>query len=233
MGNEYVSKTPASEEKLLQQRFMVWVYRWMTLGLALTAVIAMLVFYNKTLLTYISNSNWIFMGMILAELAVVFILSFNIQRMSISMAIIMFLLYSILNGFTVSVIISLYTAASVGYTLFIAALMFGIMSIYGYFTQKDLTRFGNLLTMGLIGLIIAFIINIIWFNSTVYWILSIVGVLIFVGLTAFDTQRLKQIGESATPGEASMKLGVIGALTLYLDFINIFFLLLGMSGRRS
>lgn len=146
----------------------------------------------------------------------------------------MFLIYSALNGVTLSAVIAIYTASSVSYALFISALMFGIMSIYGYYTKRDLTKFGNLLSMAVVGLVIAFFINIFWFNSTVYWIISILGVFIFVGLTAYDTQRLKQIGESVEELDGnSMKVGVVGALTLYLDFINIFFLLLGISGKRS
>ncbi len=222
------------QEVAAQRKFLVWVYRWMTIGLALTGIIAIFIYSNLQFLTYLRQSNWAFMGLIVAELALVFILVSSINRMSLTTAITMFLAYSALNGITLSAVIALYTASSVGYALFIAALMFGLMSIYGYYTKSDLTKFGNLLSMALIGLIIAFFINIFWFNSTVYWVISIIGVFIFVGLTAYDTQRLKQIGESAENLDTNyMKAGVIGALTLYLDFINIFFLLLGVSGRRS
>ncbi|MBQ7824422.1 MAG: Bax inhibitor-1/YccA family protein [Bacteroidaceae bacterium] len=222
------------QEVAAQRKFLVWVYRWMTIGLALTGIIAIFIYSNQQFLTYLRQSNWAFMGLIVAELALVFILVSSINRMSLTTAITMFLAYSALNGITLSAIIALYTASSVGYALFIAALMFGLMSIYGYYTKSDLTKFGNLLSMALIGLVIAFFINIFWFNSTVYWVISIIGIFIFVGLTAYDTQRLKQIGESAENLDTNyMKAGVIGALTLYLDFINIFFLLLGVSGRRS
>lgn len=222
------------QEVAAQRKFLVWVYRWMTIGLALTGIIAIFIYSNQQFLTYLGQSNWAFMGLIVAELALVFILVSSVNRMSLTTAITMFLAYSALNGITLSAVIALYTASSVGYALFIAALMFGLMSIYGYYTKSDLTKFGNLLSMALIGLIIAFFINIFWFNSTVYWVISIIGVFIFVGLTAYDTQRLKQIGESAENLDTNyMKAGVIGALTLYLDFINIFFLLLGVSGRRS
>lgn len=217
-----------------QRQFMMWVYRWMFLGLLITGLVAWLVYSNKSFLTYISQHSGVYMGLIIAELIVVFVLSFSINRMSIGGALFMFLLYSALNGLTVSVILAVYTAASVAYAFFIAALMFGIMSVYGYFTKTDLTRFGNLLSMALIGLIIAFIVNMIWFNQTVYWVVSIIGIFIFVGLTAYDTQTLKRIGQSADDLDVNYKkVGVIGALTLYLDFINIFFLLLGVSGRRS
>ena len=174
------------------------------------------------------------MGLIIAELILVFVLASSINRISVTTAIRMFLIYSALNGLTLSAIIAIYTASSVSYALFIAALMFGMMSIYGYYTKRDLTKFGNLLSMAVVGLIIAFFINIFWFNSTVYWVISILGIFIFVGLTAYDTQRLKQIGESVGDLDGNyMKVGVVGALTLYLDFINIFFLLLGISGKRS
>lgn len=222
------------QEVAAQRKFLVWVYRWMTIGLALTGTIAMLVYSNKQLLSFLSQSNWAFTGLIIAELALVLILVSNVNRMSLTTAIIMFLAYSGLNGLTLSAIIAIYTASSVGYALFIAALMFGLMSVYGYYTKSDLTKFGNLLSMALIGLVIAFFVNIFWFNSTVYWVISIIGVFIFVGLTAYDTQRLKLIGESTEKLDTNyMKTGVIGALTLYLDFINIFFLLLGVSGRRA
>lgn len=217
-----------------QRKFLVWVYRWMTIGLALTGIIALLVYSNRTLLTYLEQNNGVFMGLIIAELILVFVLASSINRMSVTTAIGMFLIYSALNGVTLSAVIAIYTASSVSYALFISALMFGIMSIYGYYTKRDLTKFGNLLSMAVVGLVIAFFINIFWFNSTVYWIISILGVFIFVGLTAYDTQRLKQIGESVEELDGnSMKVGVVGALTLYLDFINIFFLLLGISGKRS
>ena len=217
-----------------QRKFLVWVYRWMTIGLALTGIIALLVYSNRTLLSYLEQNNGVFMGLIIAELILVFVLASSINRISVTTAIGMFLIYSALNGVTLSAIIAIYTASSVSYALFIAALMFGMMSIYGYYTKRDLTKFGNLLSMAVVGLIIAFFINIFWFNSTVYWVISILGIFIFVGLTAYDTQRLKQIGESVGDLDGKyMKVGVVGALTLYLDFINIFFLLLGISGKRS
>ncbi|HIU55936.1 MAG TPA: Bax inhibitor-1/YccA family protein [Candidatus Gallibacteroides avistercoris] len=217
-----------------QRKFLVWVYRWMTIGLALTGIIALLVYSNRTLLSYLEQNNGVFMGLIIAELILVFVLASSINRISVTTAIGMFLIYSALNGVTLSAIIAIYTASSVSYALFIAALMFGMMSIYGYYTKRDLTKFGNLLSMAVVGLIIAFFINIFWFNSTVYWVISILGIFIFVGLTAYDTQRLKQIGESVGDLDGNyMKVGVVGALTLYLDFINIFFLLLGISGKRS
>ena len=217
-----------------QRKFLVWVYRWMTIGLALTGIIALLVYSNRTLLSYLEQNNGVFMGLIIAELILVFVLASSINRISVTTAIGMFLIYSALNGVTLSAIIAIYTASSVRYALLIAALMLGMMSIYGYYTKRDLTKFGNLLSMAVVGLIIAFFINIFWFNSTVYWVISILGIFIFVGLTAYDTQRLKQIGESVGDLDGNyMKVGVVGALTLYLDFINIFFLLLGISGKRS
>lgn len=235
MGKEYSTQAQAYFRGVTAQRkFLVWVYRWMTIGLALTGIIAMFVYSNQTLLSYLEQNNGFFMGLIIAEFILVFVLVSSITRMSVTTSIITFLIYSVLNGVTLSAVIAIYTASSVSYALFIAALMFGMMSIYGYYTKRDLTKFGNLLSMAVVGLVIAFFINIFWFNSTVYWIISILGVFIFVGLTAYDTQRLKQIGESVEELDGnSMKVGVVGALTLYLDFINIFFLLLGISGKRS
>ena len=156
--NNIQAATPVPNT-VAQRRFLIGVYRWMTFGLALTGLVAMLVYSNKSLLSYIENNNGLFLGIIITELALVMVLSFLVDRMSVTTTVFMFLLYSVLNGFLLSSVIAIYTAASVGYTLFITALMFGLMSVYGYFTKTDLTRFGNLLSMALIGLIIAFIDN--------------------------------------------------------------------------
>ena len=151
-----------------QRKFLVWVYRWMTIGLALTGIIALLVYSNRTLLTYLEQNNGVFMGLIIAELILVFVLASSINRMSVTTAIGMFLIYSALNGVTLSAVIAIYTASSVSYALFIAALMFGMMSIYGYYTKSDLTKFGNLLSMAVVGLVIAFFINIFSCRSLRY-----------------------------------------------------------------
>jgi FtsH-binding integral membrane protein len=149
------------------------------------------------------------------------------------MAIGLFLLYSALNGLTLSILLLVYTASSVASTFFITAGTFGLMSAYGYFTKKDLTSWGNLLFMALVGLIIASIVNIFWSNPTMYWIISYAGVLIFVGLTAYDTQKIKNMSlELDAESEAGRKGAIMGALALYLDFINLFIILLRILGDR-
>ena len=155
------------------------------------------------------------------------------QKISAASAGIVFLLYAILNGITFSLIFLIYTSSSIALTFLITAGTFGIMSLYGYFTKRDLTTVGNIATMALIGLIIASVINLFLSNDIVYWITTYAGVLIFVALTAYDTQKLKQlylVGESTVGGER--KEAIVGALTLYLDFINLFLLLLRIFGRQ-
>jgi FtsH-binding integral membrane protein len=160
-------------------------------------------------------------------------MSKNITNISSNMAIGLFMLYSALNGLTLSAILLVYTASSIASTFFITAGTFGAMSIYGYFTKKDLTSWGNLLFMALIGLIVASIVNIFWASSTMYWIITYAGVLIFVGLTAYDTQKIKNMSlELDAESEEGRKGAIMGALALYLDFINLFILLLRIFGDR-
>jgi len=180
------------------------------------------------------NGNQIvFFGLILSELALVFYLSFRIAKMSVQAASVAFVVYSLLNGLTLSIIFLAFTAGSLASTFFVTAGTFGFMSAYGYFTKTDLTRIGNICFMALIGLILATVVNIFWNNSALYWITTYVGVLIFVGLTAYDTQKIKRIGQMVDEGsDEGKKAAVMGALALYLDFINLFLMLLRIFGRR-
>lgn len=168
----------------------------------------------------------------IAEVALVIYLSARIARMSFASAMISFLAYSFLNGLTLSVIFLAYTKASIASTFFVTAGTFAAMSLYGYFTKKDLSSWGNLFFMALIGLIIASVVNIFWANSTLYWIITYVGVLVFVGLTAYDTYRIKQLLANQEVNEGTQKLALLGALTLYLDFVNMFLYLLRIFGDR-
>ncbi len=210
------------------------VYIWMTLALVITALTALLVFDSPNLQMAIASSRGLFYGLLIGELALVWILSANINRLSFMTATIMFLTYSILNGVTLSLIFLIYTAASITLTFFVTAGTFGVMALYGTITKKDLSSWGNILIMALIGLIIASVAN--WFvkNEILYWIITYAGVLIFVGLTAYDAQNIKRNLEvyGNEINETSQKIALMGALSLYLDFINLFLYLLRFLGNR-
>jgi FtsH-binding integral membrane protein len=227
------SKTYIESIPTVEADFMQKVYLWMTLALSLTGFVAYRTTQSEFLLGLIFGSSFGFIGIILVELALVFWISSGIQRISSNMAIGLFLLYSVLNGFTLSVLLIVYTGASVASTFFITAGMFGAMSVYGYSTKQDLSSWGNLLFMALIGLILASFVNIFLQSAGLYWIISYVGVLVFVGLTAFDTQKIKQLAAQViAESEVGRKVAILGALTLYLDFINMFIFMLRIMGNR-
>ena len=214
--------------------FMRGVYVWMALGLAVTAVLAYATLYVPALRNFVYSSRYVFYGLLIGELALVWILSANIHKFSSFTATTMFLAYSALNGMTLSVVMIVYTSQSV-YTAFLtAAGMFGAMSVYGLVTKRDLTGMGSFLMMGLFGIIIAMIVNIFVGSDVLNLGISIIGVLIFMGLTAFDTQAIRNMGETAPMDDAlAIRRGsIIGALKLYLDFINMFLFLLRIFGDR-
>jgi FtsH-binding integral membrane protein len=221
------------QTNIVQVSFINKVYTWMCLALTVTGFIAFRTAQSQTLLQLVFGNSIILIGLFIVELGIVFWMSKNIAKISSNMAIGLFLLYSALNGLTLSILLLVYTASSVASTFFITAGTFGLMSAYGYFTKKDLTSWGNLLFMALVGLIIASIVNIFWSNPTMYWIISYAGVLIFVGLTAYDTQKIKNMSlELDAESEAGRKGAIMGALALYLDFINLFIILLRILGDR-
>ena len=227
------SKTYIESIPTVEVDFMQKVYLWMTFALTLTGFVAYRTTQSEFLLELIFSSSFGFIGLILVELALVFWISSGIQRMSSNMAIGLFLLYSVLNGMTLSVLLIAYTGASVASTFFITAGMFGVMSIYGYTTKQDLSSWGNLLFMALIGLILASVVNIFLQSSGLYWLISYIGVLVFVGLTAYDTQKIKQLAAQViVESEVGRKVAILGALTLYLDFINMFIFMLRILGNR-
>jgi uncharacterized protein len=218
-----------------QASFMTKVYGWMSLALIVTGVVAFYIASNEGLiLTFIAN-RFVFYACIFGELGVVWWLSSRVRDMSANTATLWFFLYAILNGITLSVIFLVYTLGSIASTFFITAGTFAVMSAYGYFTKTDLTSWGNILFMALIGLIIAGVVNIFWQNNLFGMIVSGIGVLVFVGLTAYDTQKIKEMNVIGNEGtDEDRKEAVMGALTLYLDFINLFiFLLRLMGGRRN
>lgn len=208
--------------------FMQRVYQWMTMGLALTGIVAFATLQNVDLMRFLLKGGmWLFF---IAELGIVFWLSASIRKISAQTAVIGFLIYSALNGVTLSAIFLAYTAASIATTFFIAAMTFAGVSMYGWVTKQDLTSVGSFCFMALFGVIIASIVNMFLHSPVFQWILSYVGVAVFIGLTAYDTQKLKAIHRNMP--EAPEQLAIIGALALYLDFINMFLFLLQIFGRR-
>jgi uncharacterized protein len=226
---------------------MIRVYNYMTAGVALTGLVAWFAFQaaggeqihivgnQVTGLTafghaiFASPLMWVF---VLAPLGLVMLLSFGINRLSASTALTLFFVYAGLLGLSLATIFLAYTGASITRVFFISAATFGAMSLYGYTTQRDLTGFGSFLFMGLIGVVIASLVNIFLQSSGLYWVISVVGVLIFVGLTAYDTQSIKEMYDVNDDGSVAGRKAVMGALRLYLDFINLFLMLLRLFGDR-
>ena len=246
--NKQTSTTRSSaSETIIDQglrAYMLKVYNYMGSGVLLTGVIA-LIFFKMAVVTsdggeiigltnfgnsiYNSGLKWVIM---LAPLAVVFYMSFGIAKMSAAKAQTTFWVFAALMGASLSSIFLMYTGASITRVFFITAGTFGAMSIYGYTTKKDLTKLGSFLMMGLFGIIIASLVNIFMKSTMMYFVISILGVLIFVGLTAYDTQKIKNMYMASDSGELMGKKAVMGALTLYLDFINLFIMLLRLFGQR-
>lgn len=215
--------------------FLAKVFNWMAIGLAITAAVAFVVAGSAAAQQLIFGNTIVFYGLILGELGLVIYLSTRIQRMTASRATAMFLIYSALNGATLSAILLIYTATSVASAFIVAAGMFGAMAVYGTVTKKDLSSLGSFMFMGLIGMIIASVVNIFMGSAMISWIVSAVGVVVFTGLTAYDVQKISAYGAGGImeSGEAAIKKGaVMGALTLYLDFINLFLSLLRLMGDR-
>ncbi|ARQ60294.1 UNVERIFIED_ORG: hypothetical protein GGE64_003350 [Rhizobium etli] len=219
--------------------YMLKVYNLMALGLAITGVAAylsfQLAFANGEITAfgqaiYLSPLKWV---VILAPLALVFFLSFRIHRMSVSAAQTTFAIYAALVGLSLSSIFLIYTGQSVVQTFFVTAASFGALSLYGYTTKRDLSAMGSFLIMGLFGLIIASIVNIFLASSAMQFAISVIGVLIFAGLTAYDTQRIKELYYEADDVAVAGRKAIMGALTLYLDFINLFMFLLQFMGNRK
>ena len=209
------------------------VFVWMTLALAITGLTAYGVATSPTILSLIFSSKVTFFGLIIAEFALVFAISGAINRMSLSTATMLFILYSVINGATLSSIFLTFSVATISKVFFITAGTFGAMALVGYTTKTDLTSMGKLLFMALLGIIIASVVNMFVGSSGLDLILSYVGVLVFVGLTAYDTQKIKQMCQAAPDaGESTQKLALIGALSLYLDFINLFLYLLRIFGNN-
>ena len=195
-------------------------------GMALTAFVSLLTVSSPALLQAILGNRMLFYILIFGELGLVIGISAAINKISASTAGLLFLGYAALNGLTMSTIFVAFTSSSIASTFVITAGMFGAMSLYGYATKSDLTSWGSFFFMGLVGILIASLVNMFLHNSMIYWITSFLGVVVFTGLTAYDTQRIKNQGNTGTKG------AILGALTLYLDFINIFLMMLRLLGDR-
>jgi uncharacterized protein len=233
MASSHVQALQISPMEMETRAFMTRVYGWMSAGLALTGVIAYAVAGSEEMVRAILLNRWMFWGLLLAELALVWILSAAIQKMPVALASGMFLVYAVLNGLTLSVIFLIYTSSSIALTFFVTGGTFFAMCLYGVTTKRDLTSVGNLMFMALIGLILASVANWFFQNPVLYWITTYAGVAIFVGLTAYDAQKIKRMGQALEEGsEAESKAAITGALALYLDFINLFLFLLRIFGRR-
>lgn len=221
--------------KTAQRALFRNVYVWMTMALAITGLVAMYMAKSLTLLQMILGSSFGMWGLLIAEIGLVWYLSARIRQISFTTAIVLFIIYSILNGATLSVIFLTYTASSIANTFFITAGTFAATGIYGYVTKKDLSSLGSLCIMGVIGLIIATVVNIFLASDALTMVISYIGVALFVGLTAYDTQKIKRLllSNDMEINEETQKIALLGALTLYLDFINLFLYLLRILGDRK
>ncbi|NIG98342.1 MAG: Bax inhibitor-1/YccA family protein [Serratia symbiotica] len=216
------------------QAYMAQVYGWMSCGLLLTAFVSWYAAQTPAILNFIFSSQITFFGLIIAQLALVFVISGMINRLIAALATSLFMLYSVLTGLTLSSIFIAYTYSSIASTFLVTAGMFGAMSLYGYTTKRDLSGFGSMLFMALIGIVLASLVNIWLKSSALMWVITYIGVAVFVSLTAYDTQKLKAMGEqfNTDDHDSLRKYAIVGALTLYLDFINLFLMLLRIFGNR-
>lgn len=226
---------PARDEVLVrgrsdvERRFMAAVYRWMTLGLAVTALVAFSVATSEAALRLVIGNRIVFFGLIIVEFGLVIAISGAVNRLSAAAAGGLFLLYSALNGATLSIVLLAYTGSSVALAFVTTAGTFGAMSVYGTVTRKDLASWGSFLFMGLIGVVIASVVNVFLGSSMLSFVISCAAVLVFTGLAAYDTQKLRAL---ARAGGGVAALPVSGALALYLDFVNLFLALLRLLGNR-
>ena len=213
------------------QTYMSHVYGWMTVGLLLTALVAWFASSNLALIQLLSKGMWV---LLIAELALVFVISGMINRLSGAAATTLFMLYSVLNGCTFSIYFKVYTSSSIASVFFITAGMFGALAFYGYTTKRDLSGFGRFLFMGLIGLVIASLVNMFTHSDPLMWAITYIGVFVFAGLTAYDTQKLKELGDGLPQDDQNIfrRYVILGALQLYLDFINLFIMLLRIFADR-
>lgn len=229
--NQFDVNYPRTADQIViaQNTLIRQVYAWMGGGLLVTALMAMATISSPALFSAIIGNRLVFYALIIGEIGLVIGISRAINKISASVASFLFLLYAAMNGVTMSVIFVVYTAESITSTFVITAATFGAMSVFGYVTKRDLSGWGSFLFMGLIGVVIASLVNIFVGSSAVSWIISVIGVIVFTGLTAYDTWKIKAMAATGVEGR---KPAILGALTLYLDFINLFLMLLRLLGSR-
>ncbi len=212
--------------------FLRAMYGWMCVGLGLTALVAFQVANTPAIMSRLMSSQILYVGLILAELGLVFYLSARVTRLAAETATALFVLYAALNGLTLSVVVLAYTGQSIADTFVVTAGMFGAMALFGSATKRSLAGVGQFMYMGLVGLVLASLVGLFWHNDALQFLISSVGVLVFTGLAAWDAQRLKQMALAMPEGQTG-SLAIVGALSLYLDFINLFLSLLRFVGNRQ
>jgi FtsH-binding integral membrane protein len=220
---------PGAADAARVSAFLRTVYGWMCAGLGVTAFVAYTVAGSPALVRAIASSQILFFALILAELGLVFYLSSRATRLAPNAAMGLFVLYSALNGVTISLVLLMYTGASIATTFVVTAGMFGALALFGTTTKRSLAGAGHFLFMGLIGLILASVVGIFWHSEALQFLISVVGVIVFTGLTAWDAQRLKQMALAIPEGQSGTY-AIVGALSLYLNFINLFLILLRFQG---
>jgi FtsH-binding integral membrane protein len=211
--------------------FLRAVYGWMCAGLAITAVTASFIAASPSLVVTIATNRPVFWGLMIAQLGIVFVLSARVERLAASTASLLFIVYSALTGVTLSFVLLAFTGESVATTFMVTAGMFGALAMYGTLTQRNLQGFGQFLFMGLVGVVLASIVGIFWHSDALQFVISFIGVIVFTGLAAYDAQRLKAMALAMPAGQTG-SYAIVGALALYLDFINLFLFLLRFLGSR-
>lgn len=232
--NDYSAYQSEIEVRQGLNTYISKVFAWMFIGLSVTAAVAFTISISFDVIVFFANNMILFFGLLIGEIILVSVLSARVMKMRFGLAFGAFLLYAVLNGVTLSVLLIAYTQESIWNTFMITAITFGVMALYGRFTKTDLTRSRSVLFMGLIGIIVLSLVNLLLRSSALGWVISIIGLFVFLGLTAYDTQKLKDY-YYATEGQLALRqnLGVMGALSLYLDFINLFLMLLRLFGKRK
>ncbi len=231
MSGQWTMPTTPAESVERVAGFLRAVYGWMCLGLGLTALVAFQVANTPAIVNRLMSNQLLYVGLMLAELGLVFYLSARVTRLAAETATALFVLYAALNGVTLSLVVLAYTGQSVADTFAVTAGMFGAMALFGSVTKRSLAGVGQFMYMGLVGLVLASVVGLFWHNDALQFVISGVGVLVFTGLAAWDAQRLKQMAVVVPAGQ-TRSLAIVGALSLYLDFINLFLMLLRFVGNR-
>ncbi len=214
------------------QGFLAKVFGWMFIGLAISGIVAGLIGQSDSMLTDLTESPWLLIGIFVLQIGLVVTISAAINRLSPTLALGLFFLYAATVGITFALVFELYTTQSIFTTFLITSAMFGGVALWGYVTKRDLSTMGTVLFMALIGLILASVVNLFLANEAIYWITTYAGVVIFAGLTAYDMQKIKGFAKAGLEGDAEDRAAIMGALALYLDFINLFLFLLRIFGQR-